>query len=328
MIRSDNKIYVLRYTCLLIGVFLLGHVYAFNKDLKNDNKQNAFITDSITNTNKDREQNRKNSMNQMMLKDSLQTKCITPIRRTLNTTMLAMGSANMYDTYLSPLEYDGFSIKVINERMRGTKWFDYKFFKQQIIEIEFASGQNPARNVREYWGKARYQLGGHYEVYKSSNGAEDFNLRAGGFWDINVAGLYNERNGNNPATGRLYTNLNLSIMASYKWNKKAVRWQIDTPFMGMLFSPKYGQSYYEISLGNTVGLVNFASFHNQRALRNFITFDWAFNNYIVRVGYLGDWYQTKVNDIITHHYTHSIVIGFPLEGIMKKKEKTYNYYWE
>ena len=107
----------------------------------------------------------------------------------------------------------------------------------------------------------------------------------------------------------------------------ALRWQIDTPFAGMLFSPKYGQSYYEMSLGNTVGIVNFASFHNQRALRNFITVDLALSKYILRLGYLGDWYQTKVNNIITHHYTHSFVIGFPLEGIMKKKEKARNSYW-
>lgn len=247
-----------------------------------------------------------------------------PVRHTLNTTMVAAGSANMYDTYLSPLEYDGFSIRVIDERMRDTYWFSGKLRKQQIIELEFASGENPARNVTEYWAKVRYQLGGHYQLYQKAG----LRFSAGGYWDVNVGGLYNERNGNNPATGRVYTNLNLSAMASYKWKKYAFRWQIDTPFAGMLFSPKYGQSYYEISLGNTVGIVNFASFHNQRALRNTITADVPFSKYILRVGYLGDWYQTKVNSILTHHYTHSFVIGFPLEGIKRDKEKTYNSYWD
>lgn len=303
MTRNKNKYIFRRYTYLLIGVFFFGNIWA---------QENEYINnDDLTNHTSAKETS------------ILQNQCLLPTRHTLNTTMIAAGSANMYDTYLSPLEYDGFSIRVINERMRDTFWFNGKFRKQQVMEAEFASGQSPARNVREYWGKIRYQLGGHYLLHKQ----QTLQLSAGGYWDITAAGLYNERNGNNPATGRIYTNLNLSVMASYKWNKMALRWQIDTPFAGMLFSPKYGQSYYEMSLGNTVGIVNFASFHNQRALRNFITVDLAFSKYILRLGYLGDWYQTKVNNIITHHYTHSFVIGFPLEGIMKKKEKARNSYW-
>lgn len=246
-----------------------------------------------------------------------------PMRRTLNTIMITAGSVNMYDTYLSPQEYTGYSLRVIDERMRDTYWFGGKFRKQQIIELEFASGQNTAQNVREYWGRIRYQLGGHYLLYKN----DALRLSAGGFWDINIGGLYNERNGNNPATGRAYSNLNLSVLASYKWKNLAFRWQIDSPFMGILFSPKYGQSYYEISLGNTVGVVNFSSFHNQRSLRNLVTIDIPFNKYILRMGYLGDWYQTRVHGIQTHHYTHSFVIGFPLEGVKKDKEKARNSYW-
>lgn len=258
--------------------------------------------------------------------EAFQGEIMDPIiyhRYTLKTFMVAAGSSNMYDTYLSPLEYDGFSIRVMDERMRDTYWFGGRFRKQQIIEAEFATGQSPARNVREYWGKLRYQLGGHYLFYQNAG----LRLSAGGYWDVNVGALYNERNGNNPATGRIYTNLNLSAMASYKWKMFAFRWQIDTPFAGVLFSPKYGQSYYEISLGNTVGIVNFASFHNQRALRNLMTVDIPLNKYILRVGYLGDWYQTQLNSITTHHSTHSFVIGFPLEGIKKDREKTRNSYW-
>lgn len=247
-----------------------------------------------------------------------------PLRRTLNTIMVGTGSSNMYDTYLSPLKYSGYSLRVMDERMRGTYWLDGRFRKQQIIELEFASGQNPAHNSSEYWGRARYQLGGHYDLYRY----EGLRLSTGGFWDIAAGGLYNERNGNNPATGRIYTNLNASVMISYKWKTYALRWQVDAPFMGMLFSPRYGQSYYEISLGNTVGIVNFASFHNQRALRNMLTVDIPFDKYMIRVGYLGDFYQTKVHSTQTHHYTHSFVIGFPLEGVKRDKVKTTNSYWD
>lgn len=302
--NNRNTVSILRkYTYLLIGVFLFGNVWGQasvdSRSVKDPYalEWNGNIIDMPT---------------------------LKPIRRTLNTIMVGAGSSNMYDTYLSPLEYTGYSLRVMDERMRDTYWFNGKFRKQQIIELEFASGENPARNSREYWLRAKYQLGGHYEFYRNAG----LRLSAGGFWDINAGGLYNERNGNNPATGRVYTNLNVSAMASYKWKKYSIRWQMDMPFAGMLFSPRYGQSYYEISLGNTVGIVNFASLHNQRSLRNLVTVDVPFNKYMIRVGYLGDWYQTKVHSIQTHHYTHSFVIGFPLEGIKRNKEKVSNSYWD
>lgn len=278
-----------KYTCLLMGVFLFGSMWGQESHSSNNNFNQELAP-----------------------------------RKTLNTFMIGAGSSNMYDTYLSPLKYSGYSLRLMYEQMRDTYWLGGKFKKQQMVEAEFASGQNPIKNSREYWGKIRYQLGGHYHFYET----QGLKLNAGGYWDVNAGGLYNERNGNNPATGRVYTNLNLSVLASYKWKKYAIRWQIDTPFMGMLFSPKYGQSYYEISLGNTVGIVNFASFHIQRALRNFVTLDIPFNSYVVRVGYLGDWYQTKVHGIQTHHYTHSFVVGFPLEGVKQARPKASNSYWD
>jgi hypothetical protein len=242
---------------------------------------------------------------------------------TNNTITVSIGSASMYDTYLSPLEYKGFSMHLMYEQMRRTRWFDYKFHKQQIFELDFSKGDNPAKNATEYWALANYRIGGHYCLYNT----DAFRFGIGGLWDINAGALYNERNGNNPATARGYTNLNLSLTASCKFKRFAVRWQMDTPFMGMLFSPKYGLSYYEISLGNSVGVVNFASLHNQRALRNYLTVDVPIHKYTIRIGYLGSWYQTKAHDIQTHHYTNSFVIGFPVESVKRPGEKAKNNYW-
>lgn len=248
----------------------------------------------------------------------------SPPLLTNNTFMFGVGSANMYDTYLSPLEYKGTSLRLINEQMRRTTWFDYKFYKQQIIELEFATGDNPAKNASEYWFLLDYRLGGHYKLYQR----DKFILKLGGIWDVNAGILYNQRNGNNPASGRLYSNINLSVQMSYKFSKFALRWQLDTPLAGILFSPRYGESYYEISLGNSVGLVNFASLSNQRSLRNYLTLDIPINTYIIRIGYLGTYYQTKIHGLQTHHYTNNIVIGFPLEGIKLKRKIATNRYWD
>lgn len=255
---------------------------------------------------------------------SMLTPYPSPPLKTNNAISVGIGSANMYDTYLSPLKYKGFSARLNYEQMRETTWFNYRFYKQQVFDLEFAKGDNPAKNATEYWLLANYRIGGHYRVLESDR----FRLGVGGLWDVNLGVLYNERNGNNPATARAYTNLNLSAIASYKFDWFAVRWQLDTPVIGALFSMKYGLSYYELSLGNTINVVNFASLHNQRALRNYLTVDVPINKYTIRVGYLGSYYQTKVRNVQTHHYTNSFVIGFPIEGVKKPRAKAENNYWD
>jgi len=228
-----------------------------------------------------------------------------------NSTMFGIGSSNLYDTYLSPLEYTGKSFRVFNERMKRMKWFKGKFTGQQIVELEFAMTDSPANNVSEYWFMLSYSLGGHYNLVRTPN----FKFSVGPVWNLSAGVLYNERNSNNPASARLYTNLNLSVIVFYQWKMLTFRWQMDSPFIGVLFSPNFGQSYYEISLGNTVGVANFASLHNQRALRNYITVDFPINKVSLRLGYLGSHYQTEVKGLQTHTYSNSFVIGIVSESI-------------
>lgn len=247
---------------------------------------------------------------------------------TNRATLFGVGSANLYDTYLSPLKYTGTSFRIIDERMKSTSWFNNKFTRQQTIELEFAMADSPAKNVNEYWGMIQYGWGGHYNIVKT----DKFRFSAGAIWKTSVGVLYNERNGNNPASARVHSNINLSAIGFYNFKNLTFRWQLDTPVIGALFSPQYGQSYYEMSLGNTVGVANFASLHNQRALRNFITVDIPINKVMLRVGYQGSYYQTKVHNLQTHTYTNSFVIGMAFESFsirgnkMKDKDVNSSFY--
>jgi len=245
-----------------------------------------------------------------------------PIPRPANTaTLVGIGGSNLYDTYLSPLEYKGTSIRIIHERIKQSSWFDNKFTRQQIIELELADGENPAKNAKEYWLMLAYNWGGHYNLVKTHN----FRFSAGAILNASIGVLYNERNSNNPASARAYGNLNLSAIAFYNWKWMTFRWQLDSPVMGILFSPHYGQSYYEMSLGNTVGTAHFASLHNQRALRSYLTADFPVGNITFRVGYLGSFYQTKVNELQTHTYSNSFIAGIVFESIGLSGNKRKNY---
>lgn len=228
-----------------------------------------------------------------------------------NATLIGIGNSNLYDTYLSPLKYKGTSFHLLHEKMKKTSWFDGKFNRQQIIELDLAKADNPAKNATEYSLMFSFNWGGHYNLVKT----DKFRFSLGGLWNISGGVLYNQRNSNNPASGRAYSNINLSAIAFYNLNNITFRGQLDSPLFGIAFSPHYRQSYYEISLGNSVNLANFASFHNQRAMRCYFTADIPVNKFMFRVGYLGSFYQTKMQNIQTHNYSNSIVIGLVSESI-------------
>jgi len=230
---------------------------------------------------------------------------------TNKATSIGIGSSNIYDTYLSPLKYKGYSIRLLNERMKKRSWFNNNFTSQQLIELEFSSVDNPAKNANEYSFLLGYTWGGHHNLYRTDN----FRFSAGGLWNITGGVLYNQRNSNNPASARAYSNIHLSAIAFYDWKTITFRGQLDIPVVGVLFSPEYSQSYYEISLGNSVKIVNFASLHNQRAMRAYFTADIPVSKVTLRVGYLGSFYQTKIHNLQTHNYSHSFMIGLVSESI-------------
>ena len=160
--------------------------------------------------------------------------------------------------------------------------------------------------------------------------------------------IYIRRNSNNPAQAKAYGGLGASGMLIYKFHiaryPLTVRYQANLPLLGVMFSPEYGESYYEIfSLGNGGRNVVFTSLHNNPSLRQLVTLDFPIRtvtlrtHYMVlrytslhnqppmrqlltldnpqglttlRVGYLGDYQQSKVNNLKSHAYSHDFMIGF------------------
>lgn len=234
------------------------------------------------------------------------------LKSTNHSTLLGIGKAMLTDTYLSPLQYSGLSVSVLHDRINATRFFDQKMLLQQQMQLQTAFTKNPALSASEYFGEVSYAATAFYPVFQT----EGFRLYGGGGLDLSLGGIYNARNSNNPGSLKTSANLNLSAMALYNWRCFTFRWQVSTPFMGLFFSPGYGQSYYEIfSLGNGKGTAQFASFNNQIALRNYITVDVPQGNITIRTGYLGDFYKTGVNNITTKIVLHQFVIGLVVESL-------------
>ena len=232
-------------------------------------------------------------------------------RSVVRTTMIGAGYANVFDTYLSPLEYKGPEVRFLFENMRMTKLMDGNVSAQHLFQINFAYTDNISKSAKGYSGLINWSYALHYHKRYS----ERFKLLFGPMLDLNGGFIYNRRNSNNPAQAKAYASLAASAMAIYKFQIKnhpfTLRYQANLPFLGIMFSPEYGESYYEMfSLKNLGGNVVFTSIHNAPSLRQFLTLDIPIKRSIVRIGYLCDIQQAKVNNLKSHSYSHDFMIGF------------------
>lgn len=231
-----------------------------------------------------------------------------PITR---STLYGTGTLNLYDTYLSPVEYSGMQLRLLRESTRQTPWLDGRVSRQVIFQGYLGMAENAAATASELSGMVNWNYALHHR-FALFDGR--LRLFVGPMVQLHGGFIYNTRGGNNPAQARLYANLAASGMACYHLPFQrlpvSLRYQVDAPLVGVMFSPQYGQSYYEIfSLGHADGVVHFTSLGNQPSLRHWFTVDAQFRRFTLRVGYLADMQQARVGGLRSHDYSHSFLIG-------------------
>ena len=227
------------------------------------------------------------------------------------STLYGIGRTNILDTYLSPMEYTGPEICVLRENMRTTKYMDGKVSRQSIFQANVSLTENKAGSGSEFAFLANWNLAYHYQFPINGN----LKLMAGPNLDLNGGMVYNLRNSNNPVNAKAYANLGASGMAIYQFRIKehpfVLRYQVNVPLLGLMFSPEYGQPYYEMSIAKDFGKnLCFTSLHNQPALRQFLTLDFPIRKTNLRLGYVCDIQQAKVNHLKSHTWSHAFMIGF------------------
>lgn len=225
--------------------------------------------------------------------------------------LVGIGSSHQLDTYLSPQNYTGYQVSLLRETLRMTRMAGGRVSFQSLWQGTFSHTTNISGTATDWGGHIGYDALWHYNWTP----LRGLRLMAGGAVGADAGFLYNSRGGNNPAQGRVGIDLSASVMAIYKFRlwgiDLGVRYQANMPLLGVMFSPQFGQSYYEISEGYTDGNVCFSQPGNAFSLWQQLTMDIPLGKYVViRVGYLCDIRQSHIHGIKMHDRSHSFMIGF------------------
>ena len=237
---------------------------------------------------------------------------------------LEWGSTTIVDTYLSPLKYNGQSLSLAGSWLKAMRQNPQRLIMSFDASIHASQALSPAKNSRLY----EMGIGFSWSMLHRWRPIDGLQLAAGGSTMLDVGAIYLARNSNNPVSAQASIDIALAGMASYtfKIGKLPIKVsdRLSLPIVGAFFSPDYGETYYEIYLGNHSGLAHYGWWGNHFRIDNLLSADISLGSVALRLGYRMNIKSSFVNNINTRINSHALVVGLTSDwlNVTTPKEKT------
>lgn len=233
---------------------------------------------------------------------------------------LEIGHTSVQATYLSPLTYRGSQLALSGSWSKAMPFNP----EQAIMTFEgyasFASLLNPAKTARMVGAIGEFSWDLAWRKHLPNN----FQITAGGGIDISGGAYYLLRNSNNPV--QAMANVSLMATVSGSWHFKIgklpvlIADRVKLPSLGCFFCPDYGETYYEIYLGNHKNLAHAGWWGNNFRLDNLLSVTLDFGRTAMTLGYRFNVTTQWANNLNTKIFSNHFVIGVIPGGIGLKKK--------
>ena len=235
---------------------------------------------------------------------------------------LEFGRTSVLATYLSPLKYTGNHISMTGNWSKAMPFNPKKAVMQFDGNINLCNLFNPAKTARMIGITADFS----WDMSWRKRFSKDFQLSVGGGIDIMGGAYYLLRNSNNPVQAIA----NVSLMATASISKHftigrlpiLISDRVKLPSIGGFFNAEYGETYYEIFLGNHKGLSHFGWWGNNFRIDNLLSVALDFGRTAMTIGYKFNCNTQWAHQLNTKIFSNSFVIGIIPGGIGLKKQKS------
>ncbi len=237
---------------------------------------------------------------------------------------LETGSSSALSTYLSPIRYSGKVFSASGQWTKASQWNPEKLVMQFNGCFSYRNMMNPHHTAR------MLGLDGKFSWGVSARFCLPYNLQltAGGSTAFTGGCLYLTRNSNNPVSVNARAGINLN--AALTWKSRIGKLpliladEVTLPTLGCFFNPQYGETYYEIYLGNHKGLAHCGWWGNNFGIDNLLSIRLDFGRTAMQIGYRYSYDSTWANHLSSHLTTHAFVIGVIPHGLGLKRRRPVN----
>ena len=222
---------------------------------------------------------------------------------------LEIGGVQDLSTYLSPLYYDGLDLALSASWTKAFQRWPDRCVMRFESAIDLQRMLNPVGTARMWGLTGRFNWG----LLWRKSFLRDWRLTIGPMIDIYGGAMYLVRNGNNPVTALASAGMDVAGSLSYRFRigriPVEVSDEVRIPTISGFFSPQYGETYYEIYLGNHSGLAHFGWWGNAMGVDNLLSFKLNLGKTGLMLGYRFDLRTFQSCGLKTQLMRNAFVIG-------------------
>ena len=225
-------------------------------------------------------------------------------RPVTGTYAIQMGRTSVKATYLSPLTYAGTQISLNGSWSKAMPFNPENAVMQFDADASFCNLLNPAQTARMVGINGDFS----WDMSWRKRLPKNFQLTLGGGAELTGGAYYLLRNSNNPVQAIA----NLSLIATASLSKHftigrlpvLISDRVKLPSLGVFFNAEYGETYYEIYLGNRKGLAHAGWWGNNFRIDNLFSITLDFGRTAMTVGYRFNANTQWANNLNTKIYTN------------------------
>lgn len=223
---------------------------------------------------------------------------------------LEIGSRSAYSSYLAPVNYSGFQLGLSGHFSKRMPFAPDKARMSFYGKLEFAPRMLNASRYASMMGLETEFAWTMSAFWKLPN---EITIGVGGGPELEAGGLALLKNSNNPAVPNLAAALAADAFLNWNTNIRklpvTVSLGVRMPLIGAFYMMGYGETYYEIYMGNTSGLVHCGWPGNRQKLDIRAALQMHFGNAGLEVGYHFVFNRATANNLCYKMMTNALTIG-------------------